>query len=163
MSEADLGRKAGLKVAALFGGLFLAVFAVNGAFIYEAVRTHAGEAADNAYQRGLRYNEVLTEASREDRLRWQTDIAVSPVSRRNYVLELRVRDDGGKPVFLTHWEAVLRRPLNEKEDIPLVFREGSSGRYKADVQLPEKGQWELRAVLKRDGKTYHVVKRIIVQ
>lgn len=40
---------------------FGVVFAVNGFFVYKAISTHQGEVIEDAYQKGLAYDEIVSE------------------------------------------------------------------------------------------------------
>jgi len=41
---------------------FLVLFIVDGIFVYLATSTHTGVVTENAYEKGLRYNEVIERA-----------------------------------------------------------------------------------------------------
>jgi nitrogen fixation protein FixH len=60
--NAQESRKAGRTVLFWFLGFFGVCIAVNGIFVYKAVSTFKGVVAEDAYQIGLHYNDILKEA-----------------------------------------------------------------------------------------------------
>jgi len=123
-----------------FVGGFLVVFAVNGLLIYFAITTFTGVTVPRAYEQGRHYDTVIAEAARQDALGWQT-----VVSFAGGQLSVVALDREGHPVP-GRIEGVLRRPL-EGIDLPLSFGPRGSGRWAAEVQPPERGQWEARLTL----------------
>ena len=82
----------------------------------------------------------LAEAARQDALGWQTVVTYAGGQ-----LSVVALDREGHPVP-GRIEGVLRRPL-EGVDVPLSFGPRGSGRWAAEVQPPERGQWEARLTL----------------
>jgi nitrogen fixation protein FixH len=64
LSEKEESRKYGRKVLFLLLGFFAVFASVDAYFVYLAMKTKPGVVTENAYQRGLNYNEVLEEARR---------------------------------------------------------------------------------------------------
>jgi nitrogen fixation protein FixH len=50
-----------IRIPLYFVMAFLVVFIVNGIFVYMAVTTNHGVVTENAYEKGLRYDEVVAE------------------------------------------------------------------------------------------------------
>jgi nitrogen fixation protein FixH len=59
-------------------------------------------------------------------------------------LSLGLTDDKSRPVTGLHIEAVVGRPVTDKEDHALSLKEEASGVYSADIDLPP-GQWVVSA------------------
>ncbi len=65
MDDKELSKKTGRKVL-MYLVLFFIIFAsVDALFIYMAVSTHSGVVAENAYEIGVKYNDVIAEAKKK--------------------------------------------------------------------------------------------------
>jgi nitrogen fixation protein FixH len=59
---AQKSRKAGRTVLFSLLGFFAVFASVDAFFVYTALKTNTGVVAENAYERGLHYNDLLDEA-----------------------------------------------------------------------------------------------------
>ncbi len=140
-----------------FFGAFVVIFSVNGVLIYFAISTFTGVTVSRAYEQGRQYNDVLAEAARQDALGWRATVTLSGGS-----LTLVATDREGRPVP-GRVEGVLRRPL-EGAEVPLAFGPRGGGRWIAEVQPPERGQWEARLTLYGPNETpFDIRQRVIVR
>lgn len=140
-----------------FVGAFLVIFAVNGVLIYFAVTTFTGVTVPRAYEQGRQYNAVIAEAARQQALGWRAQVTLEGGR-----LEVVATDRDGRPVP-GRIEGVLQRPLQGVE-LPLVFGPRGSGRWAAEVQPPEPGQWEARLTLFGiDGSPFDIRQRVMVR
>lgn len=62
LSEQEESRKYGRKILFLLLGFFAIFASVDAYFVYLAMQTQPGVVTENAYKRGLQYNELLEEA-----------------------------------------------------------------------------------------------------
>jgi len=146
-----------------FVGFMAVVFAVNGVFVWLALSTFTGTTIDRAYERGRLYNQVLAEADRQRAIGWRFDVSFRPEAEARGTLVVQARDEGGAPVDRLEFDAVALRPLERPEPIPLALVETSRGRYVAALDLPKRGQWEVRLAARRGGVgPVEVRERIIV-
>jgi len=134
------GRHVLTAVLAFFG----VVIAVNGIFIVLALRSWSGLSTDDAYRRGLTYNETLARAETQRALDWRAQAALQPGASGMARLTVVFADRAGAPVEGLAISGELRRPARADldRDVELV-REGP-GLYGADVNLPLSGQWDVR-------------------
>ncbi len=58
-------KKAGRRALFYLLGFFVIFASVDAFFVYKALSTHTGVVAENAYEIGLNYNEVIAEAKKQ--------------------------------------------------------------------------------------------------
>ncbi len=139
------------------------VIAVNAVFVWLALSTFTGTTVDRAYERGRLYNEVLAEAERQRAIGWRFEIAFRPAAEQRGTLFVYARDASGVPLDRLEFEAIALRPLERPDPLPLALRESGRGRYVAEIDLPKRGQWEVRLAARRgEVGPVEVRERIIV-
>jgi nitrogen fixation protein FixH len=148
------GRHVLWAMIAFFG----VIFAVNGIFLYVALSTWNGTDVDNAYIKGLAYNEVLAAARAQGDLGWS--VAVESLEGRSddARLELRYVDAQGAAVAGLSVEVLFRHPVRRADDRVVGLSEGEDGLYGAAVSLPSAGEWDVHVVASGDGETRHVLR-----
>lgn len=140
---------------AFVGGMLLVVV-VNLVMVYFAVSTFTGVTVPRSYERGRGYDAVLTEAARQDALGWRAELRLA-----GGTLSLVATDRDGRPVA-GRVEGVLLRPL-EGTELPLAFAPRGGGRWAAEVQPPQRGQWEARLTLFGPDETpFDIRQRVMV-
>jgi nitrogen fixation protein FixH len=140
-----------------FVGGMLTVVAVNVVLVYFAITTFTGVTIPHAYERGRGYDQVLAEAARQDALGWRATVMLE-----GGMLSVVVTDRDGRPVP-GRVQGVLLRPL-EGAALPLAFAPRGSGRWAAEVQPPERGQWEARLTLFGTQETpFDIRQRLVVR
>lgn len=136
---------------------FAVVLAANGTFIFLALSTWTGLSTENAYQRGIDYNEVLDAAARQRALGWTGALKFDGRGR----LSLIVADRQGKPVDKLTVRADIRRPTNENFDRAVTLARSGAGTYSVELELPLRGQWDVRAIGEaQDGRRFEIEDRI---
>jgi nitrogen fixation protein FixH len=130
------GRHVLMSLIGFFGVMLIA----NGLFVYFALSTFTGSDSD-PYRRGLHYNETLAAAERQAEKGWQSALSYDEGKRR---LSLGLTDHQSRPVTGLQIEAVVGRPVTDKEDHALALKERTSGVYSADIELSP-GQWVVSA------------------
>lgn len=146
------GRHVLFAMLAFFG----VIIAVNSTFIYLALTTWTGLSTENAYQRGVDYNDVLDAAARQRALGW-----TGVVSYGEGRLSLTVTDRQGFPVDNLTFKVDIRRPTNADFDRTLDLAFSGAGTYEAELTLPLLGQWDARAIGETpDGQRFEIVERL---
>jgi nitrogen fixation protein FixH len=138
------GRHVLMSLIGFFGVMLIA----NGLFVYFALSTFTGSDSD-PYRRGLHYNGTLAAAERQAEKNWQSSVSYDVAKRR---LSLGLTDHQSRPVTGLQIEAVVGRPVTDKEDHALLLKEGASGVYSADIELPP-GQWVISAATPDEPKS----------
>jgi nitrogen fixation protein FixH len=119
------------------GVFFGIIFAVNGFFLYHAVRTHSGVETHDAYRRGLTYNARIEASRQQDKLAWKSVISVD-----GNVLQVMFTDRAGRVVPGLKVTASIGRPVTDHDDRTAVMVEQATrGTYRADVGPLAPGRW----------------------
>ena len=151
------GRHVLIIVLAFFG----LVIAANVIFVVLAWQSWSGLSTDDAYRRGLAYNETLRQAETQRALGWQVRAELVPLADGGAHLSVVFIDRNDSPVESLDITGQLRRPSREGADRPVVLTSQGPGRYATDVDLPLAGQWDLRLrATSPDGKTFILEDRL---
>jgi nitrogen fixation protein FixH len=135
-------------VLGVFLAFFAAVFVMNGALIYVAVRTNAGLVANEPYRKGLHYNERIAAEARQTQLGWTDKLDVT----REGNVALMLKDSAGHPVTGLKVETVLGRPATNREDVRISLREVTPGRYVARMAPLGAGSWLVALEARADAE-----------
>ncbi len=146
-----------------FVGFFVLVFAVNGVMVWFALSSWTGLEITNPYERGLTYNRALEAAREQAALGWQADLRFEQTGPRHGTLEFRLQDRDGGRLAGAKVDAELVRPTEEGHDFALDLSEREPGRYRAEVELPLPGQWEVRLAARARGEVYRLSPRIYLK
>ncbi|HXZ68091.1 MAG TPA: FixH family protein [Alphaproteobacteria bacterium] len=151
----------GWHVLAMLVAFFGVVFAVNGVFIYYALRTHPGDDVQDAYVAGVEYNRELAEKREQRKLGWQASLSVKADARNGEFIEVAFVDAKGEPVLGLKVDAMLRSPVVASQDRPLKFVSTGPGRFRADVNEPPAAQWDLIIEARNDfGEVFRLRHRL---
>ena len=150
------------KIPYIFFVFFAVIFAVNFFYIYISQKTWRGLATDDAYQKGLHYNQILEAEKKQKELGWKMAIYYRNLGENKGVLEIDLKDKNSQKISDAEIEVNFKRPTQEGKDFSqkLKFRDGF---FKADIFFPLKGQWdfEIRAV--RGEDVFRETDRNIIQ
>jgi nitrogen fixation protein FixH len=119
-------------------GFFAVVFAVNGVMIYKAESTFGGLDTDDAYRKGLAYNERVAAAAAQAKLGWQDKLAYAPETKR---LRVSLADSAGEAVSDLTVTAQVQRPATNRYDREIVLKQTDPGVYEADASGLDAGWW----------------------
>ena len=151
------GRHVLFALLAFFG----VVITTNTVFVILALDSWTGVSTQDAYQRGLAYNEVLRAAATQRDLGWTGEVEFESLRDGRGRLEATFADRNGNPVEHLTVRGVVRRPTHEGHDREIALDRSGSGRYTADLTLPLRGQWDVRLHAQgRDGKRFVIEDRI---
>ena len=122
---------------------FGVILAVNLALIVAAIRTFPGLDNPAPYDRGLAYNRVLAEATRQDAVGWRLD---ATLDRASGELVVRATDRDGAPLDGLALAGTFTRPVDSPVSVAVTLRAAGEGVYRAPLALPRAGQWILHLV-----------------
>ena len=161
MSASVERRITGRQMLCAVLGFFAVVIAVNVIFVVLALESWTGLSTEDAYRRGLAYNETLSQAEAQRALGWRARVALEPLADGQARLSAVFVDSAGTPVVGLAVSGELRRPTNAGADRTIALSPEAPGRYGVDLPLLLRGQWDahLRAE-SHDGKTFIVEDRL---
>ena len=154
--------RSGRWIPWVFVGLFGIVLIANGTMITVAITTFTGMETVSAYKKGVNYNERLAAAAAQEKLAWQASLDAAPNGGGSVILTFDLKDKNGGPVAAADVNAMVDRPLQDGLDQTVVLDEISSGRYRATLDLPLPGQWEVALTAEARGHRYQFTERIRV-
>jgi len=160
-------RRPGWWYPYIFVGVFLVVLAVNLVMAMSAVRTFSGLQTEQAYDKGLAYNEVLAQAKAQEQLGWAVDAQVTPhdasnSQRHDADLTVSYTDKAGKPVGGLSVQAEMVRPTLAGHDQKLELVEKTPGQYVALAPLDLAGQWDVSIAARKGETLYKFSQRVLV-
>jgi nitrogen fixation protein FixH len=144
----------------IFVGGFAVVICANAALVVAASRSSVGLVVAKPYEKGVTYNRSLERMRTEETLGWDVDAGLD----RNGNLLVVVRDNAGKPLDGLTVASTLVRPIEGQALPELAMAADGGGRYKASVELPRHGQWDIEiTAAARNGDSMTTHRRLVVQ
>lgn len=149
----------------LFGlvAFFGVVFAVNAVFVVLATDTFSGLSTEDAYRKGLRYNETIAAYEAQQAAGWQYGVELADTND----LEIRIRDSEGAPVNGLTVDGRIGRPTTDAFDRSVTFFDHGAGLYTAATDGLAPGQWDVFLTVRHDENgnqvSYKVTKRLWVK
>ncbi|MBF0152739.1 MAG: FixH family protein [Magnetococcales bacterium] len=139
------------------------VIVANIALVYFATSSWTGLVTQNSYEKGLAFNQVLTDQHTQDKLGWrgtlQSDTLRAGVP--GPMLFTLVRDDG-TPLRGARVTLELFRPVAAGHDQNLDMLETSPGQYKTSVSFSLPGVWEVKIRAVVDQATFRYAQRLTI-
>jgi nitrogen fixation protein FixH len=129
------------------------IFAVNGTFVYFAVSTWPGLSQSDAYEKGLRYNEVIREAQIQKELGWRSDVSIA----RNGAIRVQLLDRDGRSVDVKDAEVTIERPLGDVAARTISLSKNADGAFSAQTTPLPSGIWYATvSAAGARGASYHM-------
>lgn len=126
----------GRHVLFLVLGFFAVIIATDTWLVYKAVSTFGGIETDDAYRKGLAYNDRIAEERAQAALGWTKEARIEGDE-----LRVSIRDKDGKGVSNLQITAVTGRPATNVKDRSLRLTEIAPGEYMASVGALDAGNW----------------------
>lgn len=144
----------------IFVGGFAVVICVNTALVVAATRSAVPLVVEKPYEKGVTYNRSLERMRTEEALGWQVDAGLDRSGR----LVISVVDDAGKALDGLTVTAILVRPIEGTALPELAMNADGNGRYKAVVDLPRNGQWDIEiTAAARSGDSMITHRRLVAR
>ena len=141
-----------------FVAFFVVIAIFDGIFVYLATSTHSGVVTENAYQKGLNYNQYNDAYNQQEIEGWEGYIEFTGSS-----LIFELNDKQGQPIETAEVVAHISRSTKSGLDFEVLLEHESKGRYESKaINFPLKGQWDIRVLAQKDQKKHQKSKRIIV-
>ncbi|MGD9538695.1 MAG: FixH family protein [Alphaproteobacteria bacterium] len=146
-----------------FVGGFGVVIVANVILIVFALNSWSGLETDQAYVKGLAYNETIATARAQAKRGWQASVGFAPSGPLSGELVVSFVDAEGEPVTGLAVTARLIRPTHEGFDRETPMAPRGAGRYVVPLDFPLAGQWQVRVEAEGAGAPYRLSERIMVR
>jgi nitrogen fixation protein FixH len=142
---------------------FLVVFIANGIMVYVGATTWTGLETKQYYIKGLDYNETLKAEERQKALGWTAALAVDRKPANGLRLDFSLLDRQNLAIAGADVTVRLVRPTSEGHDVEVRMDDFGRGHYIGTVDLPLRGQWDVRVVAKHPAGDFRLTRRIVVR
>jgi nitrogen fixation protein FixH len=129
-----LGRHVLMMMLSFFG----VIVAVDGFMIYRAVSTFGGLETQDAYKKGLAYNQRISRDAEQARAGWQDTVEIGGAPQH---LRIALRDHAGAPITGKRLVTNVGRPATNRFDVTLDLAETAAGVYEAALPVVAEGSW----------------------
>ncbi len=158
-------RKPGWWYPYIFVGGFGVIIVVNLIMAYFATSTFTGLETEKAYDKGLKYNQALAAAEAQRQLGWSVaakveDKAQMPNGGRLANVTVTYLGKDGQPLDGLEVDALFTRPLQKGVDQTLRLAPIGGGQYRAEVELPLRGQWDMALNANGPNANHQIKQRI---
>ena len=126
----------------LFFIFFGVIITVDCIYIYIANKTWRGVYTENAYQKGLNYNQTLADKERQQNLGWSIKATLQDLGDNSYLLSVTLFDKNNHPIKNAWLNAKIIRPIQEGFDFSQDLLQIKDS-YQTKINFPLKGQWEI--------------------
>lgn len=137
---------------------FLVVAAVNAVFVYKALTTHQGVIVENAYEKGLEYNDSIAAYEAQKQLGWNANI-----SHKNGAVIFTLSDETGEAISGADARAYFKRPTVKGMDFDVALTQIAPGKYSADIASVNQGLWKVTVSTKWQDKQFQKSERLVIQ
>ncbi|MEM8617263.1 MAG: FixH family protein [Pseudomonadota bacterium] len=135
-------RLKGWHVLLIMLGFFGVVFAVNGVFLYNAIKSFPGEDVKKSYVQGINYNQTLAARAAQAELGWNAQAGWAEDG-----VVFRLSDSNGEALSGYPVIGELRRVADDFADQALVFSPRLNGEYVSKLDSLASGRWQLRVTV----------------
>lgn len=154
MSVKRPDRRPGWWIPFIFVGFFLTVLTANGIMVFLAMDTWTGLHTEDHYRKGLSYNDALAGVRAQQARGWQVSVAFAAAPGRHADIDVILHDADGEALTGAEVQATLIRPTHAGADLAVPLAEGRDGHYRAAVELPLPGVWDLRVFARHPAGDY---------
>ncbi len=159
--EKSIKKFTGKHALIWFVGFFLIIFTVNAIMATIAIGTWGGLETNNAYRKGIHYNEEIAAAEKQKESGWQVSLDHTPTSLVGDHLDVLVTWPKGDLPPESISALVTRAVTNAHDQEITLTKRGEDDIYTAPVTLPFYGQWDINILVKRNKNTIYQIKEKI--
>jgi len=136
---------------------FVFITCVLSVFTWVAVTTHTGTVTDDAYQKGLAYNDTIHKADAQAAFGY-----VPALARAGDDIRFTLADAAGQAVDLSQASIWLFRPVNARDDLRADMRIEAGAAVFSAAGLAA-GLWEVRVRAETPKGPYQYSKRMVFE
>ncbi len=135
---------------------------VNAIFVYLSTSSQPGVVTEQAYEKGLAYNETIANSEAQARLGWSHDFNTRLDMGNSFRVALRLKDKYGEPLARAGAGVRFIRPAAEGMDFDIVLKETRPGTYLSLVEFPELGLWDVYIAVGKGDDVYRAYERVVL-
>lgn len=150
--------KEGRKIFGYFVAFFGVILLVNIIMVFLAVKTQPELQTENAYEKGLKYNQAADISLKEKQLGYKGNIKIKSLSGNRIELIFNYKNKNSEKITKAEVSAIIYRNSADAEDINLKLKEINGGGYQAEVALPKSGSWQIQ-ITANDGKFTYITSK----
>lgn len=139
---------------------FVGLALLLGDFVSIAIRTDPGVVTEDAYKKGLAYNQVIEQQQQQDKLGWHGEVTVKKDAQPDAAISFKLVDKSQKPVENAQVRVTFIRPTQQKHDVIIDLKSTSAGLYEGKAAFPFPGLWEAHVAVQRDKDSFQMTKRM---
>lgn len=117
---------------------FLIVTAVDGVMIYDALSTFSGNETEDAYRKGVAYNQLIKAEEAQNRLGWSQSNTFNSATGE---FSVSFNDRDGHGIDGLQVAAEIGRPATEVFDRQIILNGAGNGRYHTRLAGLGEGTW----------------------
>jgi len=141
---------------------FVVLACIDGIFVYMALSTHPGVRVENSYEKGIKYNETLSEYQKQKEM---GIIGNFEFLKDGKLIDMKfsLKDKNNQPLTGYLVSAKISRPTHKGYDNNVKFEILSNGMYGKKLEFPLAGQWDVYIYAEKDGNIFRITKRINIE
>lgn len=145
--------------------ILVVVLTVNFFMVSMAIVTAPGLTIPDFYEKGKNMGAIIAKRKHMEDLGWQFNIDLPLLKAgKNQVVTVKVLDEKGQAFDVDTAVLYYYRPSNKKYDGELLLQStGKTGIYKATVNLPLKGKYDLVMEVTKGKEVFNLGRSIMVQ
>lgn len=140
---------------------FLVIISVNVAFIMQSRDSLPGVATKNSYNKGIKYNQTISQKEEQLKLGWDVDINITQFSEGVKNISVNLHDKDGKHIKGAKVKVRFFRPVSDGIDFESEFVEKDES-YQDKVTFPALGQWDFEVSIKKNKDLFFIKKRFVI-
>ena len=133
----------GKHVLFLFIAFFGIIFAVNARLIYLSQSSWTGLETHDAYRKGLKYNQQLSNSEAQNTRGWTMSLLKEQNLDGSLTLTAVPKDKNGQTLSGLTLSVEVKRPTHEGIDVHFPLKETALGSYKGQSEKISLGKWYL--------------------
>lgn len=137
---------------------FVGITCVLATFTWIALSTHTGTVTDDAYKKGLAYNETIHQADAQKAWGYQPSLA-----RAGDDVVFTLKDGAGTPVEGASASVWFFRPADARGDVRGDMTADAAGVWRYDASGLARGLWEVRILAATPKGAYQYSKRMVFE
>ncbi len=145
----------------LFFIFFAIIITVDSIYIYIANKTWRGVYTENAYQKGLNYNQTLFDQEKQKNLGWSINETIEKLSSSSYLLTVRLLDKNNHNIKNAKLNVKITRPIQEGFDFSQDLMPAGNY-YQTKINFPLEGQWDIEFSAIKGNDSFKKTQRYVI-